>query len=216
MEWSIFDIIGPIMIGPSSSHTAGAANLGYFAYLLSGQQIKNVVINLYSSFAKVYKGHGTDWALLGGLLGMRSDNANLIKSFELAREQKIDFDFKYDINSKVNHPNTVKFDVVTVNNIKVSIEGASIGGGSIEITKINGLQVVDLNGRDEKVVLIGKQFTKYGDILKQLGYESGHVGLVQGQDDSFVLVLEGDQQDYHKLQKYIDKSVIISFLPKLS
>lgn len=143
-NYSIFDIVGPIMVGPSSSHTAGAARLAKFARLICGNSIKKVEFLLHGSFSKTYKGHGTDKALVAGILGMDPWDDNLKDSFEIAKEKGIDFTFKEADLGEV-HPNTVKF-IITKKDGKVSqITGSSIGGGNMVIFNIDG-QAIEFRG----------------------------------------------------------------------
>ena len=149
---SIFDIIGPIMIGPSSSHTAGAARLGKMARCIFRSTPKKVDLTLYGSFAKTYKGHGTDKALVGGILGFDPDDARIKYSFELAKEQGVKFEFiKTNLGENV-HPNTVKMEMILEDGSKSTVMGASIGGGNIKLTEMDGL-ALDFNGSRSAVVL---------------------------------------------------------------
>lgn len=143
-NYSIFDIVGPIMVGPSSSHTAGAARLAKLASLICGSDPIKVEFVLHGSFAKTYKGHGTDKALVAGILKMDPWDENLKNSFVLAKEKGIGILFTEGDLGDV-HPNTVKF-IITVEDGKVSeITGSSIGGGSILIFDIDG-QSVEFKG----------------------------------------------------------------------
>lgn len=143
-NYSIFDIVGPIMVGPSSSHTAGAARLAKLASLICGSDPIKVEFVLHGSFAKTYKGHGTDKALVAGILKMDPWDENLKNSFVLAKEKGIEILFTEGDLGDV-HPNTVKF-IITVEDGKVSeITGSSIGGGSILIFDIDG-QSVEFKG----------------------------------------------------------------------
>ncbi|MCT8975859.1 L-serine ammonia-lyase, iron-sulfur-dependent subunit beta [Clostridium sp. CX1] len=136
-EYSAFDILGPIMIGPSSSHTAGAARLGKIARTIAGEGVKKVQFFLHGSFATTYKGHGTDKALVAGILGMNPWDENLKNSMEMAREKDIEIEFIPTDLGDV-HPNTVKT-VITKNDGKtVSVVGSSIGGGNIVVNEIDG------------------------------------------------------------------------------
>ena len=149
---SIFDIIGPVMIGPSSSHTAGAARLGKMARCIFRSTPKKVDLTLYGSFAKTYKGHGTDKALVGGILGFDPDDARIKYSFELAKEQGVKFEFiKTNLGENV-HPNTVKMEMILEDGSKSTVMGASIGGGNIKLTEMDGL-ALDFNGSRSAVVL---------------------------------------------------------------
>lgn len=136
----VFDILGPIMVGPSSSHTAGAARLGKVAKSIAHGDIKKVTFLLHGSFGKTYKGHGTDRALVAGILGMEPSDSRLKDSLEIAEKQGLKVEFKeYDLGDV--HPNTVKFLIETEDGKQSEIMGSSIGGGSIEITEVNGNKV---------------------------------------------------------------------------
>lgn len=136
----IFDILGPIMVGPSSSHTAGAARLGKIAKNIVGNDIKEVTFLLHGSFAKTYKGHGTDRALVAGILGMNPSDDNLKNSILIAQNKGLKIKFVEQDLGQV-HPNTVKFLIKDIHNNTHEIMGSSIGGGNIEITEINGNKV---------------------------------------------------------------------------
>lgn len=136
-NFSVFDIIGPAMIGPSSSHTAGAARLAKVARIIAGDNIKSVEFLLHGSFAKTYKGHGTDRALVAGILGMDPWDERLKDSLQIAKENGLIVEFiETDLGDK--HPNTVKFVMTKDEGEKVEVVGSSIGGGNILITEIDG------------------------------------------------------------------------------
>lgn len=140
-EYGVFDILGPIMIGPSSSHTAGAARLGKIAkQIVSTDNFNKVVFYLHGSFAKTYEGHGTDKALVAGILGMEPSDENLRNSFEIAKSKNIEFEF-IEADLGYEHPNTVKIVFKFEDGEDIYITGSSIGGGSIFITDINGNKV---------------------------------------------------------------------------
>lgn len=132
---SVFDIIGPVMIGPSSSHTAGAARIGRVARDLFGKQPTWARIHLYGSFAETYKGHGTDVAIIGGLLDYDTYDERIKTSFEDAEKVGLTFEFITETGS-VEHPNTARI-IIGDENSEMSMVGISIGGGSIEITELN-------------------------------------------------------------------------------
>jgi L-serine dehydratase len=142
MDISIFEVAGPVMIGPSSSHTAGAAKLARVARIIVGQPFSHVSFGLHGSFAQTYKGHGTDRALVAGILGLREDDENLARSFELAAAQGIGFDF-YEIELENAHENSVKmtFTLKDPSQPPFTVVGSSIGGGQILITGIDGFEV---------------------------------------------------------------------------
>ena len=167
----VFDVLGPIMIGPSSSHTAGAARLGKIAQTIVGKEIKEVTFLLHGSFAKTYKGHGTDRALVAGILGMNPDDARLRYSLDLAVQQGIKIEFvPTDLGDF--HPNTVKFLITDCDHTNWEIIGSSIGGGLIQITEING-NPVELTG--EYPTVITKNMDLPGTLAKfsNVFYEAG-------------------------------------------
>lgn len=139
-DYGVFDILGPVMIGPSSSHTAGAARLAKVAGIIAGGKIGKVDFLLHGSFAKTYKGHGTDKALVAGILNMDPWDENLRTSFEIAKENGIDFEFlETDLGD--THPNTVKFIIAKEDGSVTQVTGSSIGGGNILISDIDGQKV---------------------------------------------------------------------------
>lgn len=136
----IFDIIGPVMIGPSSSHTAGAARLGKLARTILGEKPLRAEIKLFGSFAKTYKGHGTDKALIAGLLDMAADDAGIKDAFSYALKDGLQFSFVV-CESGGTHPNTAEFALTGVNGKKVRITGISTGGGNVTVNRIDDYQV---------------------------------------------------------------------------
>lgn len=151
-DYSVFDVVGPNMIGPSSSHTAGAARLGKAASKIAGKPVKEIKFLLHGSFAETYKGHGTDKALVGGILGFETDDARIKDSFELAEKAGLKFEFvKVNLGENV-HPNTVKMEMILEDDSTSSVMGASIGGGNIKLTEMDGL-ALDFNGSKAAVVL---------------------------------------------------------------
>lgn len=139
-EYGVFDLIGPQMIGPSSSHTAGAARLGGVAYRLADGKIRKARVTLYGSFADTGRGHGTDRAIVAGLLGLAPDDGRIRSSFALAKEQKKDISVEFSSHS-MKHPNTARILIESESGQRMELVGASIGGGSIEIQEINGMEV---------------------------------------------------------------------------
>ncbi len=136
---NVFSIIGPAMIGPSSSHTAGAVRIGRFARQLLGEVPAEAHICFYGSFAETYQGHGTDLAVAGGILDYRTDDERIRESLQIAEETGIKLDFTTGVQPGT-HPNTVKI-ALAGENRKVEVTGASIGGGNIAIQGINGFEV---------------------------------------------------------------------------
>lgn len=150
---SVFDVLGPNMVGPSSSHTAGAAVIGFLAQKMINGPIVKVDFTLYGSFAKTYKGHGTDRALLGGVMGFETDDARIRNSFEIARERGIEFAFiPNDVETEI-HPNTVDVAMVNAQGQQMTIRGESLGGGKVRIVKINGVDV-DFSGEYSAIIVV--------------------------------------------------------------
>ena len=138
--YGVFDIIGPQMIGPSSSHTAGAARLGLIAYHMAGGDVSRADVSLYGSFADTGKGHGTDKAIVGGLLGFGPGDERLRDSFKLAEEAGIDITFHMS-DELTAHPNTARIKVYDHKGGCVDMLGASVGGGNIEVEEVDGMEV---------------------------------------------------------------------------
>ncbi len=137
---NIFDILGPVMIGPSSSHTAGAVRAGNVAARLLGKPIVSAKITLYGSFAKTYYGHGTDCAILGGILGFSSDDRRIPNSHQFAEQSGIEYKIIIE-NIEMAHPNTVKLELTSADNSEISVTVESVGGGSINVVKIDDADV---------------------------------------------------------------------------
>lgn len=147
----VFDIIGPIMVGPSSSHTAGACRIGKYARGILSEEPMNAVIKLSGSFKKTYKGHGTDKAIIAGLLGFNEDDERIRESIEIAKKEGRNFTIlEEDIEN--THANTTEIIMTKANGEKVVIQGSSIGGGNILITKINDAKV-NINGLFDVLVV---------------------------------------------------------------
>lgn len=136
---SVFDIIGPIMVGPSSSHTAGAAKIALYARKAFSKEPSKAVVTFYGSFAKTYKGHGTDIAIAGGILGMDTADKNLVSSLEIAKENGVDIQFILSDDIPI-HPNTVKIALYNGEDA-IELTGISIGGGTIEIIGIDDYKI---------------------------------------------------------------------------
>lgn len=137
---NVFDIIGPVMIGPSSSHTAGAARIGRIARELLGEEPVAADIRLHGSFARTYRGHGTDKALVAGILGMYQDDARLRDSLALAQRQGLAVAIS-TVELEDAHPNTAVLALTGASGRQVSLRGASVGGGNVRITQVDGLTV---------------------------------------------------------------------------
>lgn len=166
-----FDIIGPIMIGPSSSHTAGAVRIGKIAQLLLNEPPVKAVITLSGSFARTYRGHGTDRALVAGILGMDPDDERIPISLEVAGEQGLDYRFGCRDLPDV-HPNSVVIALKGVNGGQMEIQGASVGGGAILVTKLNGLDV-RIDGETSVLVVVHRDTPGIVSAVSNLLVEQG-------------------------------------------
>lgn len=150
-EYSCFDIIGPVMVGPSSSHTAGAVRLGRFARIIAKEQPQEVEILLHGSFAKTYRGHGTDLALLGGLLGMNPDDVRIRDSFRYAQEAGLNYTFTATDLGDGYHANTAKFIMKLSDGSIKEVVGCSIGGGNVLVTELDGFPV-EISGAHPTII----------------------------------------------------------------
>lgn len=136
----IFDIIGPVMVGPSSSHTAGAVRLGRMARCLLNDQPTRVLLALAGSFAATGEGHGTHEALLGGVLGLDPDDPAIVHAKTLAEEEGLQWEYS-QIETGKEHPNTVRINLQGSKGQTITVEGSSVGGGNVRLLTIDGLRV---------------------------------------------------------------------------
>ncbi len=134
---SIFDMIGPVMIGPSSSHTAGVVRIGRVGYKILKQVPEYAEIVFFNSFARTYEGHGSDCAILAGLMDFKADDPRIKNAFEFAAEKGLKYTFRPIGNASLYHPNTIKM-TITHQQQTVEIMGVSKGGGLIRIVEVNG------------------------------------------------------------------------------
>lgn len=201
----IFDILGPVMIGPSSSHTAGACRIGKMAKTISGQKFNKVTFYLHGSFGETYKGHGTDRALLAGVLGCAPDDERIREAFTLAEEKGMKYEFiKMDLGNV--HPNTVKILFEYEDGHDFYITGSSIGGGNILIIDINGTGV-NFTGDYPTIIL---RYTEQKGVIAWLstlladnGYNIESMKTIKnGEMVSLIVEIESDLDE--KLKKVID------------
>ncbi len=150
MPLSAFDVIGPVMIGPSSSHTAGAARLGLAARSLLGEAPLRATLTLHGSFAATGLGHATDRALVAGLLGFAPDDASLPRSLELAAKAGLAFTFAVEDFGESAHPNSVRIQLEGATT-SLTLTGASLGGGIIDISELDGY-ATSFNGHLDTLV----------------------------------------------------------------
>lgn len=137
---NIFDMMGPVMVGPSSSHTAGAARIGNMGRTLLGEEVARADIGLYGSFAETGFGHGTDRALLAGLLGMKPDDLRIPNAYEEANRAGMAYSFR-TVELRDAHPNTALLELTGKSGKRLTLQAASIGGGAIVVNKIDGIDV---------------------------------------------------------------------------
>lgn len=194
---NLFDIIGPVMVGPSSSHTAGAVRIGNVARKLVGSDIKIAKIYFHGSFQLTGKGHGTDKALLAGLMGMPVDDPRIPRSYAEASKREMAYAF-FPIDLGDAHPNSVKLILDGVNGRHREIVACSIGGGRIEITEIDGLAVSF--GGDYPTLVIRNQDTpgQVQQVSTFLAEENINIGTMQlyrsARGADAVMVIECDKE----------------------
>ncbi|MFG6115168.1 L-serine ammonia-lyase, iron-sulfur-dependent subunit beta [Halobacillus sp. MO56] len=205
---SVFDIMGPVMIGPSSSHTAGAARIGRAARNLFGREPKWAEIHLYGSFAKTYKGHGTDVAIVGGLLDYDTHDTRIREALETAKQKGIKIRF-HEEDSHTDHPNTAKIRIGDDDG-DLELVGISIGGGMAEITELNGFEL-RLSGGHPAVLLIHND--RYGAIasvtaiLARHEINIGHMEVSRKQEgQQALMVIEVDQNIDENILKELERA----------
>ena len=166
---NIFDIIGPVMIGPSSSHTAGAVRIGRVSWKILGEQGVKAEIGLTGSFAMTYRGHGTDKALIAGILDMKPDDERIPRSLEIAGESGLNYRFS-EVKISRAHPNTALLQLTGENGAQCTVQGASVGGGNILITKLNGMESA-FNGEQDTLII------PHNDVPGMIALVSTHLAL---------------------------------------
>ena len=194
---NLFDIIGPVRVGPSSSHTAGAVKIGYVARKLMAQPIKKAEILLYGSFLATGKGHGTRFAVVAGLLGMKPDDSRIPESFQLAQDSGMELEFG-EADLKEAHPNSVQLRLTGVNGRQLEIVGESIGGSLINIASIDGLSA---NFSGDYPTLIVHNLDQPGhvaEVTSMLAHKSVNIATMQlyraNRGGDAVMVIECDQE----------------------
>ncbi|MBC3888561.1 L-serine ammonia-lyase, iron-sulfur-dependent, subunit beta [Acetobacterium paludosum] len=205
---NVFDIIGPIMVGPSSSHTAGAVKIGYLSNKLMGEKIKTARIYLHGSFLTTGKGHGTDKAIVAGLLGMKPDDDRIPESFKWAQKEGMAFCFE-GIELRDAHPNSVKLNLTGVSGRELEILASSVGGGNIKIFQIDGL---DANFGGDFPTLIVHNLDQPGLVTKvaaMLSQKSINIATMQlyrsKRGGDAVMVLECDQEISSESIKWLEQ-----------
>ncbi|MBQ7428894.1 MAG: L-serine ammonia-lyase, iron-sulfur-dependent subunit beta [Butyrivibrio sp.] len=194
---NLFDIVGPTMVGPSSSHTAGAVRIGNVCRKLLGEPVKYADIYFHGSFWATGKGHGTDKAIVAGLLGMAVDDENIPHSFEIAQQKGLEFSFS-EIDLGEVHPNTVKLILKGVNGKELEVVAASVGGGRINVSEIDG-QVADFSGEYPTLIIYNQDkpglVAKVSDMLQNRAINIATMQLHRsGRGGIAVMVIETDQE----------------------
>jgi L-serine dehydratase len=218
---SILDVIGPIIVGPSSSHTAGAVKMGRFAHNYIGKTPQEVKFFLHGSFAETYIGHGTDRALLGGIMGLDLDDPRIKNAFKIAEDVGLKYEFiPADLGDV--HPNTIKI-VSIENDIEYQIIACSVGAAEIIITEIDG-NTVNLNAKNHTLVIKNKdEKGALGEIMKLIAFHNINVANVYLKRLSKALkeavcVIELDEEPTLFLIKDFEsneKIIKCSYIPKI-
>lgn len=192
----IFDMMGPVMVGPSSSHTAGAARIGSMGRTLLGEDVAEAKIGLHGSFAETGFGHGTDRALLAGLLGMKPDDLRIPNAYQEADRAGMKYSF-HTVDLRDAHPNTALLELTGVSGKKMALQASSVGGGAIVVNKIDGISV---NFTGEFNTLIVRNQDESGSvaaitsILSQLRINVANMSLSrQKRGGDALMVIEIDQ-----------------------
>ncbi|MEC0228265.1 L-serine ammonia-lyase, iron-sulfur-dependent subunit beta [Paenibacillus alba] len=213
----VFSIIGPSMIGPSSSHTAGAVRLGRVARQLLGEQPTKAEITLFGSFADTYKGHGTDLALVGGLLDFETDDPRIPTAAEEAETLGVEIAFRTS-KDKADHPNTVQFALSSGTRV-VTMTGASIGGGNVEIVNVNDFDVKFTAVYPTLVISHHDRPGMIADITTLLGRSQINIGFMdldrKGRDREAMTVIETDADIPDSLIEELMKLSMITNIRKV-
>ena len=193
----IFDIVGPIMIGPSSSHTAGAVRIGLVSRKLLGQEPVRAIIYLHGSFRATGEGHGTHQALIAGLLGMKPDDERVPCSMQYAREKGLQFEFRETVIRDA-HPNTALLLLSGATGRSLEVQASSVGGGRIVVNKIDGIEV-NFTGENNTLVVHNTdkpgQVSKVTTMLAKLQVNIATMQLYRSsRGGNSVMVLELDQE----------------------
>lgn len=194
---NLFDIIGPVMVGPSSSHTAGAVRIGFIARKLLGEDVSVANINLFGSFLDTGKGHGTQKALVAGLLGMKADDIRIPDSINYAKEKGMEIVFG-EADLKEAHPNTVQLCLTGISGRQLEVVGESIGGSRINIAKIDG---IDTNFSGEYPTLVVHNLDQPGhvsEVTSMLSHKMVNIAAMHlyraNRGGNAVMVVECDQE----------------------
>ena len=212
----IFDILGPVMVGPSSSHTAGAVRIGNMARVLLGSEPATAEIYLHGSFAETGRGHGTDRALIAGLLGLRQDDMEIPNSFQLAMANGLEFHF-HVIQLREAHPNTVIMELTGRDGRRLKLQACSTGGGRIRVDRLDDIPV-GLSGEHHTLIIYNQdEYGFVGEVTTTLSAARVNIANMrlrrQGKGALAIMVIETDQpispfilqllQELHGIQRIV-------------
>ena len=204
----IFDILGPVMVGPSSSHTAGAARIGAMARTLLGEEVADAKLHLDGSFAETGKGHGTDRALVAGLLGMKPDDLRIPNAFEEAEKAGLRYTID-EIDLRDAHPNTAVLELTGKGGRALTVQASSLGGGRIMVNKLDGIEV---NFTGESNTLVVRNQDEFGSvaavtsILNQLRVNVANMSVHRHKrGGDALMVIETDQHIKPKQVEFISE-----------
>lgn len=216
----LFDVLGPVMVGPSSSHTAGAVRIGRMARRLLGEGTpKDAQIEWAGSFAATGRGHGTDRAIIAGLLGMNPDDERIPESLGIAREASMTFAFK-KAALPGEHPNTARLTLTGESGKILAVTASSLGGGRIEVVELNGLRV-RFSGELPTLIVKNRDQPGYvGDVTNLLAHKQVNIATMRLYRDhpggTAVMVLEVDKpvpQDGIDWLRRIEGIMNVIFIP---
>ena len=215
---NLFDIIGPVMVGPSSSHTAGAVKIGNVCVKLMAEPIEKAEIYLHGSFAETGKGHGTDKAIIGGLLGMACDDERLPKSFDYAEKENLTFKInKADLGDV--HPNSVKVIMHGKSGRTLEVVASSLGGGRIQICELDGITAIFSGEHSTLIVHNLDQPGHVTEVTSMLGHKGVNIATMQlyrkSRGGEAVMVIECDQEvpeDSIKWLEHIEGILKVTYL----
>ena len=202
----IFDLIGPIMVGPSSSHTAGAVRIGLVSRKLLGEEVQRAELYLHGSFADTGAGHGTDKALIAGLLGMEPDDERIPHSFAYAEKAGLEFFFGVT-ELRAAHPNSVLLKLWGKSGTELEIVAASVGGGRIQIRRLGGMETCFSAEQPTLIIKNEDQPGSVADVSRVLAQRGINIGTFQvnrdGRGGCAVMVIECDAPISEDVVKYI-------------
>ena len=192
---SVFDMIGPVMIGPSSSHTAGVVRIARTAVKILGGVPDEAEVVFYNSFARTYEGHGSDRAIIAGLLDFKTDDKRIKDSLDLAKEKGLAYHFKSVGNASALHPNTIRLNL-RLKDQKIEVLGESKGGGVINIAEVNGFKADFSAGLHTLVIFAADVKGSIAFLANVLAHDDCNIATMsvsrKGKNDLACLVIEMD------------------------